>query len=106
MGLSPAAAGAPSPGRPAARGAPLFPPGKRGRRGPKGGKPRRFSSFWTFSFPSWGVFNRKIHCSVKERKSGRNSDRLDDMKDVIVSELRAVKDVDFGRVTGYVTRGM
>ena len=46
-----------------------------------------YSSFWTFSFPSWGVFDRRIHYSVDERKSGRNSGRSDDIKDVIVYEL-------------------
>ena len=105
MGLSPAAAGAPSPGRPAARGAPLFPPGKRGRRGPERENLVGFPPL-DFSFPSWGVFCRRIHLSVVERKSGRNSGRSDDIRDVIGYELRAVGRVDFGRVTGYVTRGM
>ena len=41
---------------------------------------------------------------MDERNSGRNSDRSGDRKDVGGSELRAVEDVDFGRVTGYVTR--
>ena len=77
---------APSPGRPAARGAPLFPPGKRGRRGPERENLVGFPPL-DFSFPSWGVFNRKIHYSVDERKSGRNSDRSDDIKDVIAHEL-------------------
>ena len=33
------------------------------------------------------MFYREIHYSVDERKSGRNSGRTDDIKDVIVHEL-------------------
>ena len=102
MGLSPAAAGAPSPGRPAARGAPLFPPGKRGRRGPERENLVGFPPL-DFSFPSWGVFYREIHYSVDERKSGRNSGRSDDIKDVIVHELCSRGGCFFVSVTGYVT---
>ena len=75
-------------------------------RRPEGGKPAVIPPSGLSLFPHGACFVGSFTLSIAKKETDFNSYRTGDMKDVIASELRAVGRADFGRVTGYVTRGM